>query len=159
MKVLAKKSTEAVYGITCDSREWMTVLCYVNAAGHAIPSYYIFKAQRPNGNYIQNCEEGAMLACQKKAWMTGELFQAWLEHFEDSIPIRFGRDHRHLLILDGHGSHVSLEVASKAFNSGIDIVTLPAQDSTFRRFSIQRLERRGTFGNKGHHPRKPPSKN
>ncbi|MCO5556253.1 hypothetical protein L7F22_009799 [Adiantum nelumboides] len=36
---------------------------------------------------------------------------------------------RHLLILDGHGSHVSLEVVASAHEAGIDIVTLPAHTS------------------------------
>ncbi|MCO5614372.1 hypothetical protein L7F22_068651, partial [Adiantum nelumboides] len=105
MKVLAKKGTKPVYGITCDSREWMTVLCCVNAFGKAIPSYYIFKGSRINGNYVQNCELGAAMAVQRKAWMIGELFKAWLELFENAIMNDMGKENRHLLILDGHGSH------------------------------------------------------
>lgn len=99
MKVLAKKGVKAVYGITCNSREWMTVLCCVNAAGQAIPSYYIFKGHRIMGDYIQNCEPGAAMAMQKKAWMTGELFQAWLEHFIKAVTILIGRENRHFLSL------------------------------------------------------------
>ncbi|KAI5058360.1 hypothetical protein GOP47_0026530 [Adiantum capillus-veneris] len=129
MKILAKKGTKSVYGITCDSREWMTVLCCVNAAGHAIPSYYIFKGSRMSDNYIEDCEAGPAMAMQKKAWMTGELFQAWLEHLRKFIiqDIRF--DSRHLLVLDGHGSHVSLEVVARAHEAGIDTITLLAHTS------------------------------
>ncbi|KAI5082358.1 hypothetical protein GOP47_0002101 [Adiantum capillus-veneris] len=129
MKVLAKKGAKAVYAITCDSREWMTVLCCVNPAGQAIPSYYIFKGSRITMNYIQHCEPGAAMAMQKKAWMTGELFQAWLEHFDNAITQTMGKGNRHLLILDGHGSHVSLDVIAKAHNAGIDIITLPVHTS------------------------------
>ncbi|MCO5569221.1 hypothetical protein L7F22_022932 [Adiantum nelumboides] len=68
------------------------------------------------------------MAVQKKAWMTGELFQAWLQYFDNAITQQ-GKDNRHLLILDGHGSHVSLEVVAKAKEAGIDIVTLPAHTS------------------------------
>ncbi|KAI5082720.1 hypothetical protein GOP47_0002463 [Adiantum capillus-veneris] len=128
MKVLAKKGSRSVYGVTCDSREWMTILCCVNAIGEAIPSYYIFKGSRITTNYIRFCEPGAAMAVQKKAWMTGELFQAWLKHFDDAISLQ-GKENRHLLVLDGHGSHVSLEVVAKAKESGIDIVTLPAHTS------------------------------
>ncbi|MCO5566881.1 hypothetical protein L7F22_020564 [Adiantum nelumboides] len=129
MKVLAWKGSKAVYDVTCDSREWMTILCCVNAAGYAIPSYYIFKGSRIVSNYIENCEQGVAMAVQKKAWMTKELFQAWLQHFENSIMIDISKESRHLLILDGHGSHVSLEVVAKAHALGIDIITLPAHTS------------------------------
>ncbi|MCO5601306.1 hypothetical protein L7F22_055425 [Adiantum nelumboides] len=129
MKILEKKGAKAVYGVTCDSKEWMTVLCCVNAEGQSIPSYYIFKGSRIASNYIENCEEGAAMAMQKKAWMTSELFQAWLEHFDNAITQRIGKSSRHLLILDGHGSHVSLEVVAKANEAGIDIITLPAHTS------------------------------
>ncbi|KAI5058629.1 hypothetical protein GOP47_0026799 [Adiantum capillus-veneris] len=66
MKILAKKGTKSLYGITCDSREWMTVLCCVSVDGHAIPSYYIFKGSRLKNNYIEDCEPWAAMAMQKK---------------------------------------------------------------------------------------------
>ncbi|MCO5547573.1 hypothetical protein L7F22_001024 [Adiantum nelumboides] len=90
MKVLARKGSKSIYGITCDSREWMTVLCCVNAAGQTIPSYYIFKGSIITSNYIENCEQGAAMAMQQKAWMTGELFQAWINHFKQSIEQNMG---------------------------------------------------------------------
>jgi hypothetical protein len=37
----------------------------------------------------------------------------------------------HLLILDGHGSHVTLEVVHKAKQIGLDLLTLPSH--TFHR--------------------------
>ncbi|MCO5609724.1 hypothetical protein L7F22_063956 [Adiantum nelumboides] len=96
------------------------------------------------------------MAMQKEARMIGELFQAWLEHFKTAIMDDMGLESRHLLILDGHGSHVSLEVVGKAHEAGIDIVTLPAHTShklqpwTSLCLSHSRpiFERRGQFGNK-----------
>ncbi|KAI5073619.1 hypothetical protein GOP47_0011632 [Adiantum capillus-veneris] len=84
----------------------------------------------PN-NWVDHprCRYGAAMSMQRKAWMTGELFQAWLDHLIKSINEHMGFEHRHLRILDGHGSHVSLEVVAKAYDSGIDIVTLPAHTS------------------------------
>ncbi|MCO5601307.1 hypothetical protein L7F22_055426 [Adiantum nelumboides] len=128
MKILAKKGAKVVYGVTWDSKEWMTVLCCVNAEGQSIPSYYIIKGSRIASNYIANCE-GAAMAMKKKARMTSELFQAWLEHFDNAITQMIGKTSKHLLILDGHGSHVSLEVVAKAYEAEIDIITLPAHTS------------------------------
>ncbi|MCO5555384.1 hypothetical protein L7F22_008930 [Adiantum nelumboides] len=61
------------------------------------------------------------MAMQRKAWMNGELFQAWIEHFKSTIARDMGFENLHLLILDGHGSHVSLEVVAKAHDARIDI--------------------------------------
>jgi hypothetical protein len=52
------------------------------------------------------------MAMQPRAWMTSYFFSAWMSRFIDlvraSSPI--SPDHWHLLILDGHISHVSVEV-------------------------------------------------
>lgn len=98
LNILAKKGTKSVYGITCDSCEWMIVLCCVNAASHAIPSYYIFKGNRFNANYIQDSEPGAAIAMQRKAWMTRQTFQAWLDHSKNAIMQDMGFENRHSLI-------------------------------------------------------------
>jgi hypothetical protein len=36
---------------------------------------------------------------------------------------------RHLLIVDGHNSHVTLEVVHKAMDIGLDLLTLPSHTS------------------------------
>ena len=38
-------------------------------------------------------------------------------------------ENRHLLVLDGHNSHVTLEVVTLAMNSGLDIISLPSHTS------------------------------
>jgi hypothetical protein len=92
--------------------EWLSILVCINAVGVAIPSFYIFRGKRLGQNYIQHCEPGATMAMQPRAWMTSYFFSAWMSRFIDlvraSSPI--SPDHWHLLILDGHISHVSVEV-------------------------------------------------
>lgn len=71
------------------------------------------------------------MAMQPRAWMTSYLFSAWISHFIASIR-RNGEispDNRHLLILDGHSSHATLEVIQEARSSGLDILTLPSHTS------------------------------
>ena len=38
-------------------------------------------------------------------------------------------ENRHLLVLDGHNSHVTLEIMTLAMNSGLDIISLPSHTS------------------------------
>lgn len=59
------------------------------------------------------------------------LFSAWIEHFVSIVQERYGINiqNRHLLVLDGHGSHVTLEVVQKAREQELDILTLPTYTS------------------------------
>ena len=71
------------------------------------------------------------MAMQQKAWMTSYLFCSWISHFIKSIE-RLGAmssERRHLLILDGHNSHVTLEVVAQAKAAGLDLLTLPSHTS------------------------------
>ena len=107
----------------------MTILSCINAEDKALPGYYIFKGKRALLNYLSQCKEGATMSMQGKAWMTMQLFSAWLEHFKQVVPGGVSPEHRHLLILDGHGSHTAIELVEKARSWGIDIVTLPSHTS------------------------------
>jgi hypothetical protein len=72
--VLAKTGSRGVYSVILDEKEWLSVLACVNVAGRSIPSFYIFRGLRFRRNYIKDCENGATMAMQQKAWMIGFLF-------------------------------------------------------------------------------------
>ena len=129
--VWAKKGSKTVHSLMPNEREWITVLSCINAGGESIPSFYIFEGKRRRENYIANCEAGASMAMQPHAWMTTELFSAWISHFIVALENRGGVSptHRHLLVVDGHNSHVTLEVVQKAMDVGLDIITLPSHTS------------------------------
>ena len=129
--VIARRGARNVHSIVPNKRKWLFVLVCINAAGASIPSFYIFRGKRFRKNYIQKCETGATMAMQQKAWMTSYLFSEWISHFIKSIE-RIGGispKRRHLLILDGHNSHVTLEVARRAKVVGLDLLTLPSHTS------------------------------
>ncbi|KAH9292038.1 hypothetical protein KI387_042776 [Taxus chinensis] len=129
MRVLAKRGSRSVPYIIPKSREWITILCCVNAAGQSIPGFYLFKGKSHLENYIAGCEPGACMATQSHAWMTKDLFMNWLHHFASSVPGGVSPTNRHLLIFDGHGSHVALGTIQEARSLGIDLLTLPAHTS------------------------------
>ena len=129
--VIARKGARHVHSIMLDQREWLSVLVCINADGVSIPSFYVFRGTRFRQNYIERCELGATMAMQPRAWMTTYLFSAWLSHFIESVQSMGGisADRRHLLILDGHNSHCTLDVVLEACAAGLDILTLPAHTS------------------------------
>lgn len=129
MRVIAKIGTKCVPQLIAKSREWITVLACVSVTGQAIPGYYLFKSKRNIKNYIVNCEPRACMAIQEHAWMTKELFMAWLKHFAKNVPGGVSPTNRKLLIFDGHGSHVEFKTVEVAKAMGIDFLTLPAHCS------------------------------
>ena len=56
--------------------------------------------------------------------MTSEIFLEWLGHFVKNILGRIFKDNIHLLILDGHASHVTIEVIYYGLKVGLDIFTI-----------------------------------
>jgi hypothetical protein len=127
-KVLAKSGTRAVYTLVPDEREWVTILCAINAVGETIPNFYIFKGKRRSRDYIQLCENHATMGMQSKGWMDGYLFKKWMDHFLQVMRIRGGLSptQRYLMVLDGHTSHVAFNVIIKAYEAGLDMVILPS---------------------------------
>ena len=71
------------------------------------------------------------MGMQPNAWMTRWLFESWISHFIECLKRGPGVDlsNRHLLILDGHNSHVTLHVVKISMESGLDIVSLPSHTS------------------------------
>ena len=60
--------------------------------------------------------------------MTKFLFNTWILHFLESMRHidNISSSSRHIFILDGHNSHVTLEVVKAARRGGLDLVSLPS---------------------------------
>lgn len=129
--VWAKKGTRSVHNLMPNEREWLTNLTWINATRECIPGFYIFCGKRIRENYLAHCEDGAMMAMQEQAWLTTTLFSHWISHFIRSLSNKGGisQERRHLLIVDGHNSHVTLEVVYKCKQVGLDLLTLPSHTS------------------------------
>jgi hypothetical protein len=66
---------------------------------------------------------------QTKAWMTSFLFKEFLSLFKRSLLGGISQSNWHLLFLDGHGSHVTLEAIAQTHEVGLDMITLPIHTS------------------------------
>ena len=130
IKVVAKKGSKAVRFTCPDNREWMSIMTCVNVVGSYIPKLYIFKRKtKPQINYIRDCEAGAAMTFQENGYVTSEIFLEWLGHFKNNVPGGMSKENKHLLILDGHASHVTNEAIRFGRENGLDILTLPSHYS------------------------------
>ena len=125
---MVKCGSKSVHSVERDQREHLLVLSCINAEGRSIPNFYILKGTYFLQDYIASGEEGAVMGMQPKAWMTRWLFESWISYFIECL--KRGPDidlnNRHLLVLDGHKSHVTLEVMKIAMQLGLDIISLPS---------------------------------
>jgi hypothetical protein len=132
--VLAKMGSRSVHYVEIDQREHLSVLPCINAQGGCIPNFYILKGTyflQDSQDYVKRCEDNVVMTIQPNAWMTKWLFESWISHFIGSLKRGPGIDltNRQLFILDGHNSHVTLEVVVVAMQSWLDIVSLPSHTS------------------------------
>jgi hypothetical protein len=75
-------------------------------------------------DYIKLCKLGTCMAMHKRAWMIAFLFKEFLSLFKRSIPSGVSLTNKHSLILNGHGSCVTLESIEHAKDIGSNIITL-----------------------------------
>ena len=81
-KAFALKRVRNVHSMIPNEREWLSVLTTINANGETLPNYYIFKGNRPRGDYLALCENGAIYECKKKdGWMLTNLPNGWIISF------------------------------------------------------------------------------
>jgi hypothetical protein len=96
------------------SREWITLLATVCADGSALPPGLIFQASSGSlqSSWVADIEAGkhnVFITSSPSGWTNNDIGLAWLEQVFDRCTkekARRGRDWR-LLILDGHGSHLT----------------------------------------------------
>jgi hypothetical protein len=60
----------------------------------------------------------------KKAWMIFFFFKKFFFFFKKCVPGGVYFNNRHLLVIDGHGNHVTLEAISQAQEMGLNMITL-----------------------------------
>lgn len=65
------------------------------------------------------------MAMQTKTWMTNFLFKKLFCFFKKLIPCGISLNNRHLLVLNGHGSPVILEVIEQTQKFGLNMIISP----------------------------------
>ena len=128
-KVLAEKGAKNVHTINTDTKEQITVLCTVSAAGIYEKPLVIFPGKRvPNYHISDDIADGYNLSHTDKGWISSEVFFEWLANIffpsvqnKATFPI--------ILFVDGHKSHVNLSVSEFCRDHDIILYCLPAHSS------------------------------
>ncbi|XP_052276674.1 uncharacterized protein LOC127875923 [Dreissena polymorpha] len=130
-KVITGVSSSKTQAVTSPNTGTTTIVACVNAAGTALPPYYVFKGKRTNDDLLKNAAVGANYAMSDSGWVNGEVLMKYLEeHFLKFVQRGSGDISQPiLLIYDGHASHVSIDIVNWAREHNVILFVLPPHSS------------------------------
>ena len=129
-KVVATKGVRQVRKASSAERgKNTTALCCMNAAGNFLPPMIIFPRKRFQDILMQGAPAGAIGGVNVKGtgYIDQTLFLRWLHHFQAVTNCSINA--KHLLLLDGHESHKTLEAVEYGRTNGIVMISLPPHSS------------------------------
>jgi hypothetical protein len=111
------------------NREWVTIIETVNTRGSVIPPLIIFEAVMHQSTWYSCIPHDWSIGVSENGWTTNEIGLFWLQNvFEKHTKDRTIGRYR-LLILDGHGSHVTPEFDQYCLEHSIIVLCMPPHSS------------------------------
>lgn len=126
-RVLAAKGLPCAQAQTGNSKTSYSVVETVSADGHIFPPYTIYKSKYLYSNWLVGGPPGACYNRSENGWQDRETFLAYFKKFLEWIA---DRPKPHLLVLDGHSSHIQYEVARLALENNVHILVLPSHTTS-----------------------------
>jgi hypothetical protein len=124
------ESKEARQAIQDGSREWISLLACICADGSAIDPALIYQAASGSlrSSWVEEInpqEHSAFIISSPSGWTNNEICLAWLEQVFNRCTEKKARQSYRLLILDGHGSHVTMEFINYCDRKKILLAVFP----------------------------------
>lgn len=127
-QVVTELGRKQVGSITSAERgELVTVVYTVSASGNVIPPLFIFPRVNYKDHFIRGAPPGSVGRATRSGWINEDIFLEYLLHIIKNT--RCSPDHKILLIMDNHESHISLKVIDTAKANGIVLLTIPPHTS------------------------------
>lgn len=124
-KLLGPKNYRNFYEIASGpEKECVTVLCTFSAAGASVPPMVVYPYKRIPRDIAANFPDDWGIGRSDSGWMTsatfyefiGNIFLPWLQKHQIKLPI--------LLLLDGHKSHIGMDLYNLCTQNGIILYCL-----------------------------------
>ncbi|XP_030752233.1 uncharacterized protein LOC115879477 [Sitophilus oryzae] len=123
-RIVTKKGTRQVGALTSAERGTLvTLTCAVNAVGNVVPPMFIYPRIRYQEHFIRDGPIGSTGTGNASGWMQDTEFLKYLQHFQKYASATI--DHRVLLLLDNHASHISIQALDYCSESGIVVLSFP----------------------------------
>ena len=141
---------------TSDSRTWVSIIECISACGTSTTPVVIFTGQNLQGQWFDPPWPDWKYDCTSTGWSNSLIFRKWfVEVFLPETEPAPGK--WRLLILDGHTSHVTVEIMFLAWLNKVQLLYLPPHSShttqpldvgifaVLKRFFHQETEKYATF--------------
>ncbi len=111
-------------------QEWITAIECVSAGGTALPPLIMFKAQHTNTGWIPTrTPRDWRFSTSNSGWTSDSHAYEWLTTDFEPLTRPADPTHYRLLIMDGHGSHITANVMSHCMKPATDLLILPPHTS------------------------------
>lgn len=123
-KVIAERGSRKVGQITSQERGTLISMALtVNAAGGSIPPFFLFPLKNMQTKFMKHASPGAVGFANGSGYMKQTEFVSFMQHF-----IKYSntsKERQHLLLLDNHTSHLSIEALDIAAENGVTLLSFP----------------------------------
>jgi hypothetical protein len=111
------------------NREWVTSIECIGASGFYLPPLVIFKAKTFNSAWADGLPKDWRFDVSPNGWTSDEIGLQWLQNI--FLPLTFSRmkGKYRLLILDGHGSHLTPKFDELCSQNNVILICMPAHSS------------------------------
>ncbi len=121
-KVVVDRNTKHPYQESRGEREHITANVCCSASGLVLPPMIIFERCFPSGHYSKCGPDSCLYGKSPNGYMDGDLFNSWFT----TIFLPYTAHLRPaVLILDGHGSHLTIDVIDLAREHNVILYCLP----------------------------------
>ena len=116
-KVIICKNSKHAYSEQKAPRDHITFMVCCSASGQVLQPMIIFEKNWPSGPYSRNGPDGCLYGKSPNGYMDKELFLTW---FEEIFVVGISHVQPTVLIIDGHGSHITYSVIKRAVEENIN---------------------------------------
>ena len=126
LHVLARKGSTDVHETSGGSgREFFTILTAGAADGTRLPPFILYKGVNLYARWTKNGPAGAVYGVSGSGWMEGANFIQWFERLFVPAVSTLLATGPVVLFVDGHHSHVTMELIKVARSRNIRLFCLP----------------------------------
>ena len=119
-KVVAEMGRHKVDAVpSAEKGKTHTILTCVSKSSHVLPPMIFPRKQTPPANFREGTVAQTLFVNSTNSWINNDLFLQWFKFFLANIP----PTQPVLLIMDGRGTHMSIELAR---SSGVHLLCLPS---------------------------------
>jgi hypothetical protein len=121
--VIGSSSTSRCYKKSPENREWVSIIEAISASGRRTRPLVIFKGQQLQSTWFNHEKiPDSLYTTSTKGWTSNAICLRWLR--EIFLPETDRNGQPRILLLDGHGSHVTVEFMWECYQNQVYLVYL-----------------------------------